>query len=274
MYQEFSFYWSAVSCWLLVEFTAAFEVTTPQSEVVAVHGRPAVLGCRYTPSQSQILDGLVVTWQTVVGLQVVHSFYYGKDQLERQRPSYRNRTALFHSELPIGNASLRLVDVRPEDAGRYLCSVSSLQGTGKVEVQLKFAAFYTEPRLTVQVHPTNVSFWYESEGYPEPEVRWVDPTGQNLSHHTEVSPSEGDDGLFSLRTRLDLDHSLGVNYTFTLKNQLINQVIERPLVFSHVGSGHHSKCPRDRLTILGPVFCAVFLWICTAVLLKRHWSKS
>ncbi|XP_061109532.1 CD276 antigen-like isoform X2 [Conger conger] len=239
--------------------------------MVGVYRQPVVLGCWYTPSSG--LNGLVVTWQRVEDYQVVHSFYYGKDQLDRQSLSYHNRTRLFPTELVNGNASLALAEVRQEDAGRYLCSVSSLQGTAEVEVRLKFAAFYTEPQLTVQIHPTNIRFQYESKGYPEPEVWWVDPKGQNLSHHTEVSPLEGDDGLFFLRTRLELDHSRAPNYTFTLRNRLISQVIQRPVSFKTDGFGY-CTCPRDRLALLLPVSAAVPIWIFTVVLFWRHWKKT
>ncbi|KAJ8334694.1 hypothetical protein SKAU_G00403330 [Synaphobranchus kaupii] len=255
-----------------VTLKAAFEVRAPDSEMVGVHGQPVVLRCWYTPSSG--LNGLVVTWQRAEDSQVVHSFYYGKDQLDRQSLSYYNRTRVFPTDLANGNASLALARVRPEDAGRYLCSVSSLQGTDKVEVRLKFAAFYTEPRLTVQVHPTKISFLYESKGYPEPEVWWVDPEGQNLSHKTEFSPSEGDGGLFFLRTHLELDYQNAENYTFTLRNRLINQVIERPVSFSTAGLGYCTNCPRDRLALLLPATAAVLLWIFIAASFYFHWRKS
>ncbi|XP_064203640.1 CD276 antigen-like isoform X1 [Anguilla rostrata] len=255
-----------------VTLKAAFEVKAPNSEIVGVHGQPTLLGCWYTPNSG--LNGLVITWQRVEDSQVVHSFYYGKDQLDRQSLQYYNRTRLLPTELVNGNASLALAQVRPEDAGRYLCSVSSLQGSDKVEVQLKFAAFYTEPRLTVQIHPTNISFQYESKGYPEPEVWWVDPEGQNLSHHIEVSPVEGDDGLFFLQTHLEVDHSHDVNYTFTLKNRLIYQVIERPVSFNTAGLGYCTYCPRDRLALLVPVSVAVLLAILLVISFWCHWKKS
>ncbi|KAJ8387513.1 hypothetical protein AAFF_G00156140 [Aldrovandia affinis] len=255
----------------IIGLSAAFEVRAPNRQVVAFYRQTVVLGCSYTPNRDSGLGGLVVTWQRVDDSRVVHSFYYEKDQLDRQSPSYKNRTGLFHSELATGNASLRLVQIQPEDSGHYLCSVSSLQGTDKVDVQLIFAAFYTEPRLTVQVHCSNVSFRYESKGYPEPEVWWIDSEGRNLSHHTEVSSSKEDDGLLFLQTNLELDRSIGANLTFTLKNRLINQVIERPVSFSNAGLGYCTNSPRNRLALLLPPL----LLLCFIVaLIWNHWKKS
>uniref|UniRef100_A0A8C7J5V2 Ig-like domain-containing protein n=1 Tax=Oncorhynchus kisutch TaxID=8019 RepID=A0A8C7J5V2_ONCKI len=137
-----------MSGWFFILFIAAlrdidaFEVQAPQPRVVAVYNQPAVLGCVFPPSLdlgSPLEEGLVVTWQRVEDLRVVHSFYYGTDQLARQSGEYHNRTGLFHSQLSRGNASLRLESVGPGDQGRYLCSVNNMKGTGKAEVQLKYA---------------------------------------------------------------------------------------------------------------------------------------
>ena len=109
----------------------------PEKQVVAVHRSPAILGCTFTPPPT--LQDTVVTWQTVADQRVLHSFYYGTDQLDRQSPEYKNRTSLYHKQLLSGNASLRLEGAGPRDTGKYLCSVSTSQGTDKAELQLSYA---------------------------------------------------------------------------------------------------------------------------------------
>lgn len=69
---------------------------------------------------------------------MVHSFYYKQDQLDKQDSAYHNRTALFVNMLSKGNASLRLDRVGVNDAGRYLCIVSTQQGTDKAELRLAY----------------------------------------------------------------------------------------------------------------------------------------
>uniref|UniRef100_A0A674D9T4 Ig-like domain-containing protein n=1 Tax=Salmo trutta TaxID=8032 RepID=A0A674D9T4_SALTR len=234
----------------------AFEVQAPQPRVVAVYDQPAVLGCVFPPSLDSgapLEEGLVVTWQRVEDSRVVHSFYYGTDQLARQSGEYYNRTGLFHSQLPGGNASLRLESVGPGDQGRYLCSVNNMKGTGKAEVQLKYAAFYTEPHLTVQAQHSYMTFLYETDGYPEPEVRWLDPHGHNLTHNISVTQSSRAPGLLlSLRTQLVMQAGGAVNFTFSLKNQLLEQVMERSLSYENnietgKSSGGHSCSQHAKL---------------------------
>ncbi|TFK14642.1 CD276 antigen [Platysternon megacephalum] len=69
------------------------------------------------------LQRLTLTWQKEqAGTEalVVHSHYYGKDQLARQDEAYRNQTRLDPEGLARGNASLMLRGVRMQDEGRNL----------------------------------------------------------------------------------------------------------------------------------------------------------
>ncbi|KAJ8387913.1 hypothetical protein AAFF_G00148470 [Aldrovandia affinis] len=262
------FYLVALCC-AFVGFTDALEVTVLERRVTGVRGQPTILGCSYSlPSGN--LDNLVVTWQRVEDNQVVHSFYYGQDQLDLQSPNYRNRTSLYRSQLQTGNASLRLDRVCPRDSGRYLCSVSSQKGTDKAEVQLEYAAFYTEPRLSILVLPTSFSLQFESEGYPAPEVQWTDSAGQNLSHHQEVS-GLGSDGLLFLRTRLAVEApDLEVNLSFTLKNAALEQVLERPVSFRQDPALGPCTGGTIVATVLSVCCLLLILGVVAAYLYSRH----
>ncbi|XP_030628198.1 CD276 antigen [Chanos chanos] len=218
---------------------ALFKVTVPTEHVVAVHGIPTVLGCVFTRSTEPDIESLVVTWQRTEDSRVVHSFYYGRDQLERQSSDYHNRTGLFASELANGNASLMIRMVSPEDVGKYLCTVSSAKGTDKAQLQLDYGAFYSEPRLSIAVNNTSVTLQYETEGFPEPEVRWLGEMGQNLSHRTELTPLMNRSGLFSLRSRFE-GPAPQLNVTFILTNHLLKQVLKRPVYYDNGGDIAHN----------------------------------
>ncbi|MBN3305209.1 CD276 protein, partial [Amia calva] len=214
-------------CCFLSESTAEFEVHTPLQSVVAVHGRPAELQCLYSLSPESPLDRLVLTWQRVDNAQVVHSFYYGKDQLDRQNEWYRGRTSLYISELLHGNASLRLDPVWQNDTAEYLCSVTNLKGTGKATVNLDFAAYYTEPHLSIKVRSKSTTFLYESQGFPQPKIQWLNLDGQNISHQTDICQHPTESQLLLLRSQIEVDLRQGVNYTFIMKNPVLNQLIMR-----------------------------------------------
>ncbi|KTF76737.1 hypothetical protein cypCar_00033373 [Cyprinus carpio] len=217
-------------CCVWIISVASFKVNVPERCLVAIRGRPALLGCEFTPDPD--LSSLVVTWQRQEDSKVIHSFYYQQDNLDRQSPEYHNRTSLYISELGKGNASLRINPVGPKDAGRYLCQVSNAKGTGKALIELDYGAFYSEPRLNIYVNSTTVTVQFETEGFPKPEVIWLGENNQNLNYHLEIH-DQTEDGLYYIKSSYEAQKPV-VNVTFTLKNHLLNQNLQR-LVFLSFG---------------------------------------
>lgn len=97
------------------------------------------------------------------------------------------------------------------------------------------SAFYSEPRLSIHVNSTTVVVQFETEGFPKPEVIWLDEHGQRLIHHLELH-DQTEDGLYLVRSRYEAQKP-AVNVTFTLKNHLLDQSLERPVIFSY-GKNH------------------------------------
>ncbi|XP_050981431.1 CD276 antigen isoform X1 [Labeo rohita] len=208
---------------------ASFEVITPNKHLLAIRGRPAILGCEFTPDTD--LSNLVVTWQRQEDSRVVHSFYYKQDQLDRQSSKYQNRTSLYSSELGKGNASLIIAAVSPKDAGWYLCIVSNTKGTGRALMQVTYGAYYSEPRISILVNSSALKVQFETEGFPKPEVTWLGEHNQNLSCHMEIY-GQTEDGLYFIKSIFEAQKPV-VNVTFTLKNHLLNQNLHRPVFLSY-----------------------------------------
>ncbi|KAL2080095.1 hypothetical protein ACEWY4_023888 [Coilia grayii] len=238
--------------------------------MVAVHGSPAILGCTFTPPPS--LQDVVITWQRTEDRRVVHSFYYETDQLGRQSPAYKGRTSLFHEELQSGNASLKLAQAGLRDTGGYLCSVSTSQGTDKAEMQLSYAAFFSEPRLTILAHSSGFTLQYESEGYPEPEVQWRDGLDQNFTHSIQVLESNPD--LLRLKTQVEVDNVRNLSWTLTVVNHPLGQVIERAASFVYDDQGDHMDCSRERLTVLCPIALGAVCVIGLIILFWGQWTSK
>ncbi|XP_067277263.1 V-set domain-containing T-cell activation inhibitor 1-like [Pseudorasbora parva] len=257
--------------WLLLclvdVLVASFEVIVPDEHLPAIRGRPAVLGCKFTPDPD--LSHLVVTWQRSEDSKVVHSFYYQQDQLDRQSPEYHNRTSLFISELYKGNASLRIAAIRPKDAGQYLCIVSNAKGTGRALVKVTYGALYSEPRLSIHVNSSALTVQFETEGFPEPEVIWLDEHGQSLDQLELRNQTE--DGLYFVKSSYEAQKPV-VNVTFTLKNPLLNQNLQR-LVFLRYDEDITTN--QGTIAAVLSVFC-VFLLIAVIWLVCKQtkWRSS
>lgn len=72
---------------------------------------------------------------------------------------------------------------------------------------------------------------FETEGFPKPEVIWLDEHGQSLIHHLELH-DQIEDGLYLVKSSYEAQKPM-VNVTFTLKNHLLKQELQRPVIFSY-----------------------------------------
>ncbi|XP_035266288.1 CD276 antigen-like isoform X2 [Anguilla anguilla] len=202
-----------------------FEIKVPSAPLVVIHGHSTVLSCTFPVNGAFDLGSSVITWQR--HLEVVHSFYHSRDQLDLQSRRYANRTSLYHSELERGNASLRLDRTTPEDAGEYTCAISTLTGSQKKSFPVKIAAFYTEPHLQVSTSPQSVELKLTSRGYPAPKVRWLDATGAELSNGTQTQLLTDTQGLYVVSSSLTQERGANSTLTFLLWNKDLHQEIRR-----------------------------------------------
>ncbi|XP_016144310.1 CD276 antigen-like [Sinocyclocheilus grahami] len=223
--------------WILLSRADSFSVTVPSDPILVVRGATALLPCEFEPDYN--ISNLVITWQRQEDSRVVHSFYYERDQLDRQSSDYLNRTKLNREEFAGGNASLSIANIVLKDAGNYMCIVSNGKGTDRGVVRLVYAAFISEPRLSILLKSTDVTVRYETEGYPRPEVMWLGSEGQNLTDDLEVS-SASDGGLYYLKSSY-VTQSPVFNVTFSLKNPVSHQELQRHVNISYDGNTSASK---------------------------------
>ncbi|XP_073729665.1 V-set domain-containing T-cell activation inhibitor 1 isoform X2 [Misgurnus anguillicaudatus] len=249
--------------WYTLGFAASFTIKVPSEPVLVVRGATALLPCEFMPDKD--LSQLVITWQREEDQRVVHSYYYQRDQLDKQDRNYSKRTRLNHQHITEGNASLALTDFRMKDAGKYLCIVTNSLGSERGVVQLVYGALYSEPRLSIHLSSNNATIRYETEGYPKPEVEWQGSGGQNLTYVQNAS----DEGLYHLRCIYKIQTS-AFNITFTLKNPAVHQELQRHVVLIYDGNTDGSV---NKSVVFLAILC-VFLMCSTGVLLWLYFRKK
>lgn len=242
-------------------YSVEFEIKVPSEPLLSIVGQHVVLDCSFPVGKVWDLASSVITWQR--GLEVIHSFYYGQDQLDRQSRHYANRTSLYHSDMKRGNASLRLDHTNLGDKGDYTCSVSTVLGSQKI-FPLKLAAYYPEPHLDFTASPSDVELVLTSQGgYPRPSVQWLDDSGDDVTNKTVIHLLEDTHGLYSVFSTLTLQGPVNKTFTFILKNKDLGQEIRRAITLHSANERSVEKSRisenRKRWTILVPVVTFVLL---------------
>ncbi|KAL1262714.1 hypothetical protein QQF64_005453 [Cirrhinus molitorella] len=221
-----------VFCLSLLLFEASclteFEITVPRDTVTGFYSEVLILPCMFPVDSLWDLKSTVITWQR--GLDVVHSFYYSQDQLDRQNQRYVNRTSLFSQEMARGNASLRLDKVTLQDTGVYTCSVSTNTGSQKKSFGVNIAAFYSEPRLQFSMLTDGLNLLVTSDGgYPSPTLQWLmensDITNQTQTHLMQDTQT----GLYVVSSWISLTEVTNSSLTFILHNKPLGQDIRRDI---------------------------------------------
>ncbi|XP_026795290.3 CD276 antigen isoform X2 [Pangasianodon hypophthalmus] len=264
---HFIFLLAPVSC------NTEFEISVPTRVQMAVYGEAVLLSCTFPVSGSWDAGSSVITWQR--HLEVVHSFFHGRDHPRYQSPRYANRTSLFHQEMNKGNASLRLDRTTLEDAGEYTCSISTQLGSQMKSFGLKVAAFYTEPRLHISMlNDGHVEVRVTSEGgYPSPSLQWLMGNESDITNvtHTQLRQDQHT-RLYSVNSKLNLSGTVNSSITFIMKNPDLGQEIRRNIdLLSENGRHDEYKQKVSALFLLGLLTGVVFiLFVISVVIFLRQ----
>ncbi|XP_038577147.1 V-set domain-containing T-cell activation inhibitor 1-like [Micropterus salmoides] len=217
---------------LIVLFSAiiililALALSGSTSEVISTNtwpignlGEDQLLSCYVNTDSQAKLTKVSVTWEKKDLSGLVYKYQNAAPVLGDQNSQFKGRTQLFPDALVTGNASLLLRAVRSTDAGVYTCAISSSTAGGKVNINLRTAAF-SAPTFNVldgNLVPT-ASRWF-----PKPHVTWLKYDNKVLNGITNFT--EDTAGMFSVVSKLQ-PVNISDTYTCRIENNLVTAVSE------------------------------------------------
>ncbi|XP_020850787.1 myelin-oligodendrocyte glycoprotein-like isoform X1 [Phascolarctos cinereus] len=110
-----------------------FSVIGPTGPIQASLRGEAELPCYLSPPQSA--QHMKVIWS--LSTRVVHLYRDGEDQLGDQHSDYQGRTVLLRDAMTSGNVTLKILDVKLMDAGKYTCVIANGFHQEQADVELK-----------------------------------------------------------------------------------------------------------------------------------------
>ncbi|XP_062904078.1 butyrophilin subfamily 1 member A1-like isoform X2 [Mobula hypostoma] len=166
---------------ILISLQGDFILLVPEQPFVAITGEDVVLDCELLPSTSA--SNMAVWWLKSDLSSPIHVYRHGQGDPLAQHQDYRGRTDLFKDEITEGNISLRLKNVRPDDEGRYTCSVKDRIDFKQATVELRVHSSGSEPRIQMKRnHGAGIQLVCKSSGWnPEPEIQWIGGDGNALT---------------------------------------------------------------------------------------------
>lgn len=265
---------------------ALFVVTTPKSSYTARYGGKVQMKCNFPVPKEDDLNKLKVSWkhfpQKHHEARQVTMFNNGREDVSSQENMYKGRASLLVQELKNGEAILQIKEVKPIDAGTYLCLLQ-LGGSDYQDIKLNVEASYSNITTSSHISEDNeISLTCESLGFPKAEVYWK-KNGVNISSPVNTSHTQTTDGLYKLTSTIkgiDMNQS----YICVFWNKaLMEETQASPKHSGHVdltnGSNYKRKPQRNdsgrhtqqlHTVIISVIVCvAIILVIAVILFLKK-----
>ncbi|NXG35560.1 ICOSL protein, partial [Dromaius novaehollandiae] len=204
--------------------------------IISKLGDNAKLSCIYHAGGKLHLNNLRVYWQVADDQEkcpVVHALISGQDNESEQCIHFKNRTQLLWDRLENGDFSLLLLNVSQSDERTYKCIILQKTEYTKVihqeEVVLSLAASYSQPILSGPIRNTNsggeeVTFsCRSSNGYPEPNVYWINKTDNRHLPPSELKITPHTDGTYSVFSTLKIKATSNMRIECSIENKILQE---------------------------------------------------
>ncbi|NXS30144.1 ICOSL protein, partial [Pomatostomus ruficeps] len=266
-------------------------IALEKTNIISKLGDNATLSCIYNKRDLQ-LKNLRVYWQIADDSHqgrclVVHALISGQDNNSNQCIHFKDRTQLFWDRLEDGDFSLLLLNVSQSDRHTYKCVVQEKTEYTKVihqaEVVLSLAASYSQPILSGPIRNSTgeeVTFSCRSgNGYPKPNVYWINKVDNSRLSPSELEFSRHDDGTFSVFSTLKVKATSNMQIECSIENEMLQENLSANYTQQKQSNGSNPENPDKKgrgAQAAGIISIAILIGLLTVLicwLWRRRSSK-
>ncbi|KFP22735.1 ICOS ligand, partial [Egretta garzetta] len=225
--------------------------------IISKLGDNATLSCIYRERELH-LKNLRVYWQIADDQEecsVVHALISGQDNESEQCIHFKNRTQLFWDRLENGNFSLLLLNVSQSDEHTYQCVVLQTNEYTKVihqaQVVLSLAASYSQPVLIGPIRNSSsteeeMTFsCRSSNGYPKPNVYWINKTDNSHLPPSELKITSDTDGTYNVFSTLKVKATSNMQIECSVENKILRENLSANYTQQKQSSGSSTESQKN-----------------------------
>uniref|UniRef100_A0A3P9A6F4 Ig-like domain-containing protein n=1 Tax=Esox lucius TaxID=8010 RepID=A0A3P9A6F4_ESOLU len=198
--------------------------------IIGIVGKSILLPCKLNSSTPIDLQTLILHWISKPNDQVVHAFNKGREDNSHQDVTYRNRTQIFQDQLPSGNFSLLLKDLKVDDDQKtFFLYHHQEDQSGNTVIQnnklcltnVKVAKSFQTPVVMINYEDRKAEC-SSTGGYPEPTLTWTDQNGF-LDQDIPQIIRDPERGTFNISSTVNITENLIL--TCSIFNPTLNETL-------------------------------------------------
>ncbi|XP_067411315.1 butyrophilin-like protein 2 isoform X1 [Emydura macquarii macquarii] len=228
--------------WLSDEFTVTVHADPP----IALVGQDVILSCQLTGQIPANVQVHLYKWERSKNM-TLYSYNSTENGTELGRAGDQHRKDIPKGRYENGVSTVKLSPVGVEDNGQYVCAVTGDGAYQEAMTKVIVTGFGSAPRLTIAHQQNNSSILRcTSQGwYPQPEVRWTDSTGQNITAMAETIIEKNVKEMYQIHSTLKVADIASDTISCTIINPLLKRHQEKVIAISGF---FHLEAEHDTIT--------------------------
>ncbi|KAH1181049.1 hypothetical protein KIL84_001983 [Mauremys mutica] len=207
-----------------------FTVTVDVNPAVVLVGQAVTLSCHLI---GQVPTNIQVHWYKLERNKNTTLYFYNSTEKGTELFQAGDRQRI-KGRYENGDVKVKFFPEQVEDSGQYVCAAKSDGVYQEAITQVIVAGFGSAPHLTIEHQQNNsTTLRCVSQGWhPQPEVRWTDSTGQNITAMAETRIQKDVTELYQIHSTLRVAETVSDTISCTIINPLLKRHRKKVIAIS------------------------------------------